>query len=333
MDGIIRYIGHSPVYSFKMDWANGQSLSLESFYRHVKASIKRDLEEQDFINWLEQAVNGKDFLVDLSPVHESYEDENESTLGSSEQVTEVQVEKKKRGRPKKNTVLVESSSVKVAKSMAAAKEKLRQTRHPQEVGETVPEPTKGIKKNLTPSEQAKQIENTSSQVITGDDLDKSRHGTVETDRNARQGNVLVLDSQAEVSRRVPTSKEEQAEENAKLANLSGKVRVMQTEKGNDSSFIVDGGDKEQVLSSKNDNQLRPGKVNKYLQNQGGYTASERMITIDDFMKQTDETELARLINFCKDPITLKMVRIYYKDNGNHRIVEKLDARLRVVSKG
>lgn len=329
MEGTIRYIGLIPVYSFKMDWSPGQSVDLATFQSHVQASVKRGLNSsEDFLAWLNQAVEGKEFLVDLS-THESYVDETgeETPVGTT---SETETPKRKRGRPRKNTVMVEASSVKVAASLADAKQRLRKVRHPDEVGTT--EPSEPARVNRTAAEHARDIEATPSHVITGDDLEAARNGVIETDHSKRQATVLMLDSNSQVVKRVPTSKEEQEKVNAASANLSGKVRVLQTEADNPDSYIISGGDKEEVLSSKGDNQVRPGKVNKYLQTQGNFSAIERTVTIEDLMNQPDEREVGRLIELCKDPVTLKMIRIYFDGNGLHRLIEKVDHRLRKIVK-
>lgn len=332
MDGMLRYIGQVPTYSFKLEWMPGQAISLNTFKEHVVKSVKKSVNsEADFLSWLDVAVAGKDFLVENS--HSSYEDETMDSVETSIDTTDVlpvETTKKGRGRPRKNTVLVESSEVKVSKSLASARQKLKDMHHPDEIGLSEKSESKGINSNRLPSEVAKDLEKSESKVITGDSLKMS--SSIATDSDKRRGQALMLDQSASVVTRIASSKEEQAVENAKLANLSGRIKVLQTEPGKDDSYIVDGGDKDLALSSKNDNQHSPGKVNKYLQTQGGHSGLEKTISVEDFISQKDETEVSRLIKLCKDPITLKMAKIYYRDNGIHRVVDKIEERLRTIVK-
>lgn len=333
MKGVIRYVGQLPRYALKVEWVNGSEMGIEYFFDLFKdrcpVTDKLDLH---FVEWFARTYLEK---MDSSEFEFDFDLDDEVQAPATDLEVEEITSPEQPPVEQSKVVVVESSSVATSSSLEEASKRLRAMRHPDEVGVVEHEEMKS-KTNKLPSDIVRDQPKLGSNVLTGDDL-AGRAGGKDS------GYGLVLSSEGEASTAVGISKERKADDNARMASLSGRAKILIPED------IMDGNNKSRVMTGDNMNLAseQSGAVSKGFEkkvitggndkkkvnvNFAGYpTASiKREISTDDISRNPNEKDAIRLVNECKSPVILKVARIHCHSCGKTRLVEAIDARLREI---
>lgn len=315
MKGSLRYLGEVPVHSLKLDWTPGMEVSLEKLYTLFGSKSQSQSADENFVTWFYARFRDKiqdkfEFILeDIEVSNDNSEDFEEEA-----QVTS----------PRSGSVNLEPSKVEVASSLKEAQDKLRNMRHPDVVGEIDIEKHEesSFGRSISKSQEMKNQKKLLNTVMTGDDLIQKR-----------DFNSLVLADDGSARGVVSNNKERQVEDAANLANLSRKSNILTPD------LINNDGSKSQVVvgddSTSHSVGFKKSTVegvddNRRNKNFKGYQTftSGRDVSPEEINAATSTQEAKQLIESCKDSTTLKVAMIHAKNNGNHKIRELLERRLR-----
>jgi len=324
MKGTLRYLGSMPVHSLKIAWQPGMEVSLDKVFELLGSNCPSKPTELDdeFVGWFHATFMprlGKDFELSLADDDFSEEDRVE--------LAQISNPKKSSGK-----ISLTTTSVEVSSSAKEARAKLKNMRHPDEVGHTELEKHEDTAtQRISAREQLKSQPKPGSQVMTGDDLAKTN--------NVK---ALVLDMDGGARAVAPISKEQERSDNAKMANLSRRASILTPDIINDDgsrSQIIMGEDADpdavtkgyskKVIDGEDHRVVNKNKKAYPTYSEGAAVQPEDIITAN----QTSEKDAALLISACKSSTALKVARIYARNTGSQRLVELIDRKLRSLPPG
>jgi hypothetical protein len=342
----LRYIGSGTRFAFKRDWVSGSEVSMDIIFNLLKSKCHTtDNFDSNFIKWFEENYlnNSSDFEMRLIQSDLQIDEEDEEGEGV-EDLNAIEWD----DSDGDNLVKVESSTIKVSKSLASAKKDLVKSRKKNLTAATntvnsAEKSTVNVtqveqKTNVTGQDMIKNQPKLGENVITGDDLQNNYN--MSSKLNQRPAG-LVLDEQGNVKNALPTNKEKQQRIDAEMANLSGRAKILLVDDNSkeDSISRVVTGDNLQNASTTNkelkkskSKRGRKPKVNSNFQTTQSASVSVEILP-DHIVRAESDKEAIRLIKSCKSSTTLKVAKIYLKDRGKHRLVEYIDQQISKLPPG
>lgn len=336
----IKYIGSSPRFALRREWVSGQKVSLTDIYESFKDKCQSSSElDLNFISWFaDNYIRSSDFEINLDEtefsIHTHSQDpvlETDQTQGEYWDDTD-----ESNTNTEDSFIKVESSNLKSAKSYSEAENKLRNFRHPDYVGEVV-KTKEEVKTNLTGPDVVKSLPKAGTTVLTGDDLEKRKEIS---GKNVTQPVGFVIDGNGAAIKAIPTLKEEEDLINSKMANLSGRSKILISEDLEDSKVIT--GDsfvnsseevKEALVEEKPVKVKRKVNTNFQAHQNNATSASRVEVLPDHIVGASSEKEALRLIKMCKNSTTLKVAKIYLQDRGNYKLIDEIEDQLRRIPPG
>lgn len=317
MKSNLKYLGELPRYALKLEWIKNKEVSLDEIFSmfHTKCSTSKEL-DLPFVQWFNDTYLsklGRDFELKL--------DETEFTLIKTVSAVEDTWD------DSDNQVLVETSHIETSSSIQEAEQRLRSMRHPDAVGEVVVT-SSDIKMNKTTAESIKGQSKPGTSVMTGDDLDKQANLSKAL---STKSSGVMLNNNAELVSTIPSTKDEQEKINNKFSSMSGRVKYL--ESSEDGKSLVITGDNLSESSEKKEVEVNTRKVNKNFQAHQMSDSTAIEILPQHISNAPSEIDAEKLINQCNNSTTLKVAKIYLDNVGNHKLIEKINDRLRRLPPG
>lgn len=318
MKGYLRYTGESPIHSLKQDWTPGMEISIDKLHSILGKASPSSQPDEAFVLWFHEK-----YMEKLSGSFEL-------VLQEEDIVTEeenLEVAKLLSTTERSGSVNIEAAEVTTSSSIQEAQAKLKSMRHPDAVGEISLTKHEEVasEARLTRADEIRKQKEALGAVMTGDDL-----------REQQKLSSMVLQQDGSAKAVAPINKDKDSEDITKMANLSRRASILTPELINSDgtkSQVVTGedtpGTKTQVgFQKKTVEGLEDS--NRKNKNFKGYQSFSpgAQITPEAIMSAKTEIDAKMLIEECKDPTTLRVAKIYAKNNGNHRIRELLERRLR-----
>lgn len=332
MASYLRYTGKTPVHALKDVWNRGSQKTLQDLFRQFGNKCKvTDKMDSTFVQWvfntyIKDLGNEFEFVVSKADL----EGDAPTVLPVEERASET----KKGGK-----INVESDKVEVGKSVEDAASKLTQMRSNDNDNNGIVERNKEVvKTNTMKSQHIAELPKPGENVMTGDDL------LNETNISSSTGTSLVLNEVGQTTKVIPTIKEEQDRINSKMSSANSTVKVIHEEVSEPTSVesrVMVGGDSPNVstealfktvdnedAASVLDEDPKAGKVNKNFQGHADIGNSKTEITIESILQAPTEKDAIDRISKCLDHTILKVAKIYLKDQGKHKLVTKVENRIR-----
>ena len=302
MNGYLEYIGKLPKRVLKREWSSGSAVTLDELFNLFGSLYgKSNTIDQGFVDWFT-----KNYMVNLG--------------------SDFRLIVENSGTSSKHKVIVESSSVKVDSSLAAAKERLRKMRHPDEVGDIKKETDQeNLSSKQSPQEMIANMPKPGTVVLTGDDLEAER--VIVT----RRETGFVISEEGKAVKAIPTNKEKQALLNAQMSEVSkhkrNNIQVNELYDNVNSKVIV-GSDLPMTEKRPRGRPRKTQETQKVNKNFVAYpNLPEKQEISSEHILRADLNEAIRLIKTCKDVVVLKTARLYAYNKGETRLVEELDKRI------
>jgi len=345
MSSYVIYRGSNALYSLKIPWSTGTKIPLSRLYKkfgHLCPNTdKFDLE---FVDWLQDKYLSRDFELVLDEADFIKKEAAPTSVASpvTPEVEEVIIEALQEDvedlvkeaievAHKENNVTVVESTAEVASTEEEALESLKsmsKAAHSKDRGSVQPA-EKMRTQSPTKLDKIKEMGGPEKRVMTGDDLADNL-----TANFADRPSALVMSDQNRVKKTVPTSNEEKAMINAKMSEVSNRVKVLNSDNiRNDDrpeSRVIVGGDGEsRETAAKEKSTIDTStKVNKNFKAFNDINATRRVVTVDCIVNAESDKESQRIIGMCKEKNVLKAAKIYLKGQGRHKLISDIERRLR-----
>lgn len=320
MKGSLRYVGDAPVHSLKLDWTPGMEVSLAKLHTLFGSKSNTPEPNDAFVAWFYSKFmdklqgNFELILEDSVP---------QVSEGNNSEGAEEQVPQKLNARS--GSITLDAAKVETASSLKEAQANLKKMKHPDAVGEIdIEKHEETSNKTFTKAEEIRRQKKTLSTVMTGDDLQEQKNFS-----------SLVLTEDGAARGVVANNKQMIADDSARMANISKRANVLTPDIINNdgsTSQVIVGDD---TISSKLNYTQGFAKTsvegidNRKNKNFKGYQTftSGRNVSPEE-ISNAPEQEAKLLIAACKDVTTLRVAIIHAKNNGNHRIRELIERRIR-----
>ncbi len=318
----LTYNGAKPVHTLRGVWGKGSSKTIDQIFNDWKdrCPVSSSLDE-GFVNWfVDKYVRNLD-----SDWEFVYHEDDFNTEKGIDLITEDKQSTK--------TVTLESSTLETADSEKEARNRLRNMRHPDEVGVVErTKPKSSVSSDIV--ERISHIDPPGSNVMTGDDLDPSQSQSVS------KAKVLSATPTGEFVVHSAMEKSKQDEVNRGLSELSKRVNVLRPEQINPDGSrvqVITGDDfatSITITSDRPHDDPVPAQENKELEGKRNktkaYTSAQRKqeITVMDIVRETKEEHATQLINQCTDTRVLRIARASCYDQGLMHRYEEINNRLR-----
>lgn len=340
------YNGTRPVHTLAADWMPGSVKTLdELFATWGEKCPGSKVPDEDFADWFfhnyvkslgsswKFIKDRGDFIATASVEDVPSDEEVVYVEEGSELATEVAEALQEQQQP----VYVESSTVGISASEAEAKERLRASRHPSEVGTVQREAAPSMEHASDKAIKVKTMAKPGSQTMSGDDLDAAY--SLQQSVSHRGAAVLEVEgyttdeSVGKVASRpaVPTAQAVQRERDAQLSEVVNNSTVLEPTTVQGSGYrsqIVEGGSNPPASTQTTiKNATADGEiaVDPRFHSMSGTEARET--TVSDIANNPDEAHAKQLVKNCKNVRTLKIARNACYNQGKQGLVEAISNRI------